>query len=107
MTENDARPTCFQSDNGLSFSVDTDSDTRLARRLHRDILDRDRDIEGVLKQYEKFVKPSFDSFIAPSMQHADIIIPRGGENKVHSLNSFLYIYDFPVIAGIEGCVPKI
>ncbi len=66
----------------VKIFVDTDSDTRLARRLHRDILDRDREIEGVLKQYEMFVKPSFDSFIAPLMQFADIIIPRGGENKV-------------------------
>lgn len=29
-----------------------------------------------------FVKPSFDNFIAPTMQMADIIIPRGGENSV-------------------------
>ncbi|CAK5067138.1 unnamed protein product [Meloidogyne enterolobii] len=45
--------------------VDTDSDTRLARRLQRDISERGRDVAGVLDQYIKFVKPAFDSFIAP------------------------------------------
>uniref|UniRef100_A0A914N5C2 Phosphoribulokinase/uridine kinase domain-containing protein n=1 Tax=Meloidogyne incognita TaxID=6306 RepID=A0A914N5C2_MELIC len=41
-----------------------------------------RDVAGVLDQYIKFVKPAFDSFIAPSMKHSDIIVPRGGENLV-------------------------
>eukprot|EP01136_Pigoraptor_vietnamica_P036722 Opistho-1_new@103689 len=62
--------------------VDTDSDIRLARRLKRDICERARDLRGVLKQYNKFVKPAFDEFIAPTMRHADIIIPRGADNVV-------------------------
>lgn len=33
-------------------------------------------------QYAKFVKPSFDEFILPSMKHADVIIPRGADNEV-------------------------
>lgn len=66
----------------MKIFVDTDSDIRLARRLQRDILERGRDIHGVLQQYERFVKPSVENFIDPSMMHADIIIPRGGENKV-------------------------
>lgn len=28
------------------------------------------------------VKPSYANYIAPTMAHADIIVPRGGENKV-------------------------
>ncbi|GAB6028936.1 Uridine-cytidine kinase-like 1 [Chamberlinius hualienensis] len=66
----------------MKVFVDTDDDLRLARRLKRDILDRGRDIEGVLQQYEKHVKPSFDYYIAPSKTHADLIVPRGGENTV-------------------------
>ena len=57
--------------------VDTDSDNRLARRLKRDISERGRDIEGVLKQYETFVKPAYDHYIEPTMSFADIIVPRG------------------------------
>ncbi|CAB3361630.1 Hypothetical predicted protein [Cloeon dipterum] len=66
----------------MKIFVDTDSDIRLARRLKRDISIRGRDLEGVLKQYQKYVKPAFEYYILPSMVHADIIIPRGGENTV-------------------------
>jgi uridine kinase len=46
----------------------------------RDIKERGRDLDGVLIQYEKFVKPSYDDYIMPTKKHADIIIPRGGAN---------------------------
>lgn len=38
---------------------------------------RGRDIAGVIEQYTKFVKPAFDTFVAPSRKHADVIIPWG------------------------------
>jgi len=41
----------------MKIFVDTDSDLRLARRLKRDISERGRDLSGVLKQYDTFVKP--------------------------------------------------
>ena len=66
----------------MKVFIDTDPDIRLARRLKRDITERGRDLVGVVKQYNKFVKPSFDYFIAPSVTHADLIVPRGGENQV-------------------------
>ncbi|CAH8583263.1 unnamed protein product [Dicrocoelium dendriticum] len=66
----------------LKVFVDTDADERLARRLLRDTAERDRSLESVLEQYNRFVKPAYDQFIAPSMAQADIIIPRGGQNKV-------------------------
>merc|ERR1719430_2417924 len=66
----------------MKIFVETDSDVRLARRLKRDISMRGRDIHGVMQQYENHVKPAYDSYIAPTMQHADIIVPRGGENEV-------------------------
>lgn len=66
----------------LKVFVDTDSDIRLARRLRRDIAERGRDLEGVLKQYNRFVKPSFQQYVEPSMQYADIVVPRGAQNEV-------------------------
>ena len=66
----------------MKIFVDTDSDIRLARRLKRDIMERARDIEGVLHQYNKFVKPAFEHYIEPTMSHADIIVPRG-EDKYY------------------------
>ncbi|CAG9829169.1 unnamed protein product [Diabrotica balteata] len=66
----------------MKIFVDADPDVRLARRLRRDISQRGRDLEGVLKQYTSMVQPSFNHYIAPLMSHADIIVPRGGENEV-------------------------
>nr|ADI48274.1 uridine cytidine kinase [Carica papaya] len=66
----------------MKIFVDTDSDVRLARRIQRDTVERGRNIQNVLDQYAKFVKPSFDEFVLPSKKYADIIIPRGGDNDV-------------------------
>uniref|UniRef100_A0A7M4E925 Uridine-cytidine kinase n=1 Tax=Crocodylus porosus TaxID=8502 RepID=A0A7M4E925_CROPO len=66
----------------MKVFVDTDSDIRLVRRLQRDIMERGRDIVGVIKQYNKFVKPAFEQYIEPTVQVADIVVPRGGENSV-------------------------
>lgn len=61
----------------MKIFVETDSDIRLVRRLRRDISERGREIEGVLKQYHTFVKPAFDQHIQPTMRLADIVVPRG------------------------------
>ncbi|XP_064420655.1 uridine-cytidine kinase-like 1 isoform X4 [Latimeria chalumnae] len=66
----------------MKIFVDTDSDIRLVRRLRRDITERGREIEGVIKQYNKFVKPAFEQYIEPTMRLADIVVPRGGGNMV-------------------------
>lgn len=66
----------------VKIFVDTDDDIRLLRRLQRDIQERGRTVESVLKQYEKFVRPMHLEFVEPSKRYADVIIPRGGKNKV-------------------------
>ncbi|XP_015234741.1 PREDICTED: uridine-cytidine kinase-like 1 isoform X2 [Cyprinodon variegatus] len=66
----------------MKIFVETDSDIRLVRRLRRDIMERGRDIEGVIKQYNKFVKPAFEQYIEPTMRLADLVVPRGGGNMV-------------------------
>lgn len=65
----------------LKIFVQTDPDIMLARRIRRDIVDRGRSVEGVLDQYLRFVKPSFDTFVSPSARYADIIVP-GMNNHV-------------------------
>lgn len=66
----------------IKIFVDTDDDVRLLRRLKRDINERGRDFDGVLNQYELYVRPMHLEFVEPSKRYADIIIPRGGENIV-------------------------
>lgn len=66
----------------IKLYVDTDDDIRLLRRIKRDIIERDRELDDVLNQYQKFVRPMHLEFVEPSKRYADIIIPRGGENKI-------------------------
>ncbi len=75
----------------IRIFVDTDSDIRLARRLRRDIQERGRSIASVFEQYNKYVKPAFENYIAPTMTYADIIVPRGNSKsfkKKQNLDSF-------------------
>lgn len=65
----------------VKIFVDTDDDIRLLRRIRRDTVERDRSLESVLNQYEKYVRPMHLEFVEPSKRYADIIIPRGGENE--------------------------
>ncbi|XP_067950947.1 uridine-cytidine kinase-like [Watersipora subatra] len=62
--------------------VDTDADTRLARRVKRDISERGRTLDTILKQYISTVKPAFEEFCLPTKKFADVIIPRGADNTV-------------------------
>ncbi|MFI3324409.1 MAG: uridine kinase [Rikenellaceae bacterium] len=62
--------------------VDTDADLRLSRRILRDVRDRGRTMESVIKQYVDTVKPMHDEFVEPSKRYADVIIPEGGFNSV-------------------------
>merc|ERR1711937_288178 len=66
----------------MKLFVDTDADTRLARRGLRDISERGRDLEKVLHQYTTLVKPAFEEFCIPTKKYADVIIPIGAENTV-------------------------
>ena len=62
--------------------VDADADVRLARRLKRDVQDRGRSPQSVLDQYMETVRPMHLEFVEPSKRYADVILPRGGHNKV-------------------------
>ena len=65
----------------MKLFVDTDSDTRLSRRVVRDVRERGRSLEMVLNQYDQFVKPAFEEFCLPTKKYADMIIPRGADNE--------------------------
>jgi len=57
-------------------------DVCLSRRLMRDVVERHRSFESVLHQYETTVRPMYLQFIEPSSRYADLIVPRGGENRI-------------------------
>jgi uridine kinase len=67
---------------GIKVFVDADGDDRLMRVIWRDIEERGRGFQDVLRHYETFVKPMHLQFIEPTKRYADIIIPQGGQNHV-------------------------
>ncbi|KAF4767394.1 hypothetical protein HAV15_009132 [Penicillium sp. str.  len=64
----------------VKIFVEADMDVCLGRRILRDVRERGRDIEGIIKQWFEFVKPSYTRFVEPQRPISDIIIPRGIEN---------------------------
>ena len=66
----------------ISVFVDTPSDICFIRRLQRDMEERGRSLQSVIDQYRATVRPMFLQFIEPSKQYADIVIPRGGKNRI-------------------------
>ncbi len=64
----------------LKIFVDTPDDIRFIRRLQRDVNERGRTHESVIKQYMDVVRPGHFEFIEPTKSYADIIIPEGGMN---------------------------
>lgn len=66
----------------IRIFMETALDICLIRRLKRDVKERDRSLDSVLKQYEETVRPMFLQFIEPSKRYADIIVPRGGGNRI-------------------------
>jgi len=66
----------------IKVYVETDPDLRFIRRLERDIHERGRSVDSVVKQYLETVKPMHYQFVAPSKRHADIMIPNHYKHSV-------------------------
>ena len=66
----------------IRIFMSTPLDICLTRRLMRDVVERHRSFESVLHQYEITVRPMYLQFIEPSSRYADLIVPRGGENRI-------------------------
>jgi uridine kinase len=69
----------------LKIYVDVDDDLQFARRLMRDMSERNRTAQSVYKQYVSTVKPMYQRYISPTRAQADFIVHTHGEcqyNKV-------------------------
>jgi uridine kinase len=66
----------------IKIFVDTADDLRFIRRLTRDVSERGRSVDIVIKQYLETVRPMHTQFVEPSKRFADVIIPEGGHNEV-------------------------
>ena len=66
----------------IKLFIDADADVRFIRRLRRDIVERGRSVDSVIRQYEESVRPMHLQFVEPAKRYADVIIPEGGQNTV-------------------------
>ncbi|MBR1558704.1 MAG: uridine kinase [Clostridia bacterium] len=73
--------------------IQVDPDVCLLRRVKRDLRDRGRTVESVYRQYLETVKPMYEKYIRNYVDHADLIVARGGKNArivdilAHYINS--------------------
>jgi len=66
----------------IKLFIDADPDVRFIRRLKRDLAERGRSVDSVMRQYEESVRPMHLQFVEPSKRYADLIVPEGGHNTV-------------------------
>jgi uridine kinase len=59
--------------------VDAPADVRLVRRLRRDVQERGRDVESVLRQYVATVRPMHERYVEPTRAFADLVIANDSE----------------------------
>ena len=78
--------------------IDANSETRIFRRIERDMGERGRDIGFIKTQYNKFVGPSYKEFIKPFKKKSDLII--FNNNEVDLKGS---IEKEQVFVGIKTC----
>lgn len=66
----------------IKVFVDAAPDLRFIRRLQRDLTERGRSPESVIRQYLESVRPMHLEFVEPTKRFADVILPVGGYNTV-------------------------
>ncbi|KAM3576122.1 hypothetical protein VYU27_001998 [Nannochloropsis oceanica] len=88
----------------IKVFVDTESDLRLIRRIHRDVKERGRSLESIVDQYIKTVRPMHMDFVEPSKREADVIIPLG-MNQV-ALDMFLSRLQAEVADKLPNSTPR-
>ncbi|KAJ0385564.1 hypothetical protein COL922a_006142 [Colletotrichum nupharicola] len=58
----------------MRIFCEADADTCLSRRVLRDVKERGRDVEGIMKQWFTFVKPNFEKFVEPQRKVAAMVV---------------------------------
>jgi uridine kinase len=69
----------------LKVYLKVEADIRFIRRLHRDVSDRKRELDDIIGQYYRTVRPMHLRYIQPTQQHADIIIGEHHDRAVEVL----------------------
>ncbi|MGB2256665.1 MAG: uridine kinase [Flavobacteriaceae bacterium] len=67
----------------LKIFINANSKTRMERRIKRDIAERGRSRDEVLKRYIETLKPMHEKFIEPTKIYANYIIENQFDNKLN------------------------
>ncbi len=78
LLSNAALRRCFD----IKVYMDTPLDICLIRRIKRDTVERGRTLESITNQYTETVRPMYYQHIEPAKTFADIVITRGGKNRM-------------------------
>ena len=75
----------------LKVYIDAKEHIKLQRRIVRDRIERGYDLEDVLYRYTEHVAPTYEKYIAPYKNDADIIIPNNNhfERGLEVITTFL------------------
>ncbi len=58
----------------ITVFLDVETDQRLLGRILRDVRERASSVEEIVDRYQRFVRPSYDVFVAPTKQNADVVV---------------------------------
>jgi uridine kinase len=82
----------------LKFYLHVESDIRFIRRLFRDLKDRSRTMEDIIRQYYEAVRPMHQIYLEPTKQYADIIV---GEETDSAASMLAGMIKQMIIAAIQ------
>ena len=92
----------------VKIFLNVDADECLARRVLRDVSERGREVEGIIAQYRRFVKPANERFIMPTQRSADFVVPaaawRPGSSSIvlHTIVLLIRGFDTTRDEGLVG-----
>ena len=72
----------------MKIYIDAPPDTRLIRRITRDMNERGRTLDQIIQQYQDTVKKSHDLFVEPTKKYADFIVS-GEKNPNESVKTIV------------------
>lgn len=58
----------------LKIYLNVEADIRFIRRLHRDVKERGRSLDGIIRQYYDTVRPMHHEYLEPTRQYADFVV---------------------------------
>jgi len=73
----------------LKFYLHVEADIRFIRRLFRDLKDRSRTLEDIIRQYYEAVRPMHQLYLEPTKQFADIIVGEETDPAAYLLSGMI------------------